>query len=559
MRSSASRVISASPSRTGLAGLALATIAALTALAAVAARPARADLPDKNSDREGWIKASMSGKQAAFCPAIEPKKLTGGSDPDFVRDQVAKQWDGVAMADADLDKALFLANALCKFPGNPDLQAKLMPIWQQFTGFYGLAGADDADLAAALDPNRTRIATPDRAPKDARLADVDGRTQALVAKQLVTTTYGMEFMSYAELLDTTAAPSEHLKASFVALCADGYDASLARWAICKADALGLDRARFDKELAGPTIDPKDRLAAKLRFVKLQAKVKAAAATYDAEADKDDGVAKVLREIPDGAAASWAADQQANAAALAWANQLVDDARANNKKLLNGCEAALRTHLAPYLTARAPRTPEELKDIFRDDIGSQLASAAALCFVRDPAAQKFWADWSTGYAHHWGVRTMIWHALASTKVEFDTDRGDDPIGLPKPVILYANASSAGSSGTIATMKENGDAFDITFKKETWSEPVCKQWKETNRIDGIDLDSGRLVYRSVCVKRGVEKRSSTAEPVKVSKDLAAGLKVGVAASFVRNDDGSAYPVAIFADKKREKIVGAFGLTY
>ena len=33
---------------------------------------ARAELPDKNQGREGWIKASMTGKQAAFCPAGAP-------------------------------------------------------------------------------------------------------------------------------------------------------------------------------------------------------------------------------------------------------------------------------------------------------------------------------------------------------------------------------------------------------------------------------------------------------------------------------------------------------
>lgn len=539
------------------ASLVAASLATLTAVAG--ARPARADLPDKNSDREGWIKASMSGKQAAFCPAIEPKKLTGGADPDFVSDQVAKQWDGVAMKDADLDTALFLASALCKFPGNPELQKRLGAIWSQLTGFYGLGAADQADLAAALDPGRARIATPDRAAKDARFADVDGRTQALVAKELITTSYGMDFMSYAELLDTAAAPSEHLKVAFVSLCVDGYSGSIARWAICKDDALGLDRARFDKELAGPTIDPRDRLAAKLRFVKLQGAVKAQAARFDAEADKDDGVARVVRELPKAAAAAWADESKPYAAALAWANQLVDDARANNKKLMNGCDEALRTHLGAYLTARAPRTQDDLKDVFRDDIGSQLGSAAALCFVRDPAAQAFWAERSSGFARHWGVRTMIWHAIASAKLEFDTDRGDDPIGLPKPVLLYATATAPGSSGTIATMKENGDGFDITFKKETWSEPVCKAWKETSHIDGIDLESGRLVYRSVCVKRGTEKRSSTATPVKVAKALATGLKVGVAASFVRNADGTAYPVTIFRDKKREKVVGAFGLSW
>lgn len=526
--------------------------------AVTAGADAHAGLPDKNKDREGWIKASMTGTQADFCGPAAPKELTGGSDPDFVRDQVAKQWDGVAMQDADLDTALFLANALCKFPGNPDLQAKLGPIWKAFTTYYGLGAIDRADLVAVNTASRARVEAPP-VPADARFVDVDGRTQALVAGKLLETSYGMDFMSYAELLDTASAPSEHLKMAFVEKCVDGYSGSLGRWAICRGDATSLDRKRFDAELSVSKIDPKDRLRAKLRFVKLQHVVAAQKAKFEAEAAKDDGVAKILGELPDGAVKTFTEAAEANRVILDFSFKLVDDARANNKKLLNGCEDTLRTHLGTLLTARAPRTPEDLRDTFKDEIGSQLASAAAICFVRNPAAQKFWNEWSNGYAKRWGVRTAIWHALASTKVEFDTDRGNDPIGLPRPVVLYANGSASGSSGTISKLTDSGDTLAITFKTETWKEPVCKAWKETNRLDGIDPKTGKLIYRSVCTKRGVETRKSTPTPVTVAKAYGAGLKVGVAASFVRNDDGTAYPVTIYSDKKRTKIVGAFGVLY
>ena len=110
-----------------------------------------------------------------------------------------------------------------------------------------------------------------------------------------------------------------------------------------------------------------------------------------------------------------------------------------------------------------------------------------------------------------------------------------------------------------MADTGDAFELTFKKETWKEQVCKQWKESNRIDGIDPATGKLIYRTSCVKTGTETRSSTATPVTVPKALATGLAVGVAASFVRNGDGTGYPTAVYADKKRTKLVGAFGVTY
>lgn len=534
-------------------------LAALATVTLTAAASTARALPDKNSDREGWIKASMEGRQASFCGPLAPKKLTGGSDPDFVTDQIKKDWDGAAMGEVKLDEALFLANALCKFPGNPNLQSALTPYWQAFTAFYGFGPAELADVAAAMDPNRTKIPLETRGPKDTRLSDADPITQTLVAKNLIETSYGMDFMSYAQLLDATPSASEALKAAFVELCVDSYHGSIARWAICKGDALGLDRKRYDKELASAKIDPRNRLEAKLRFVKLQQAVKARAEKYAAEAAKDDGVTKVITELPAAAAKTWSEESAPHQALLAWTSKVVDDANANSKKLMNGCEEQLLTHLKTYLTAKAPATPDDLKDAFRDNIGSQLGNAAALCFVRNEAAQKFWADLSSGFAERWGVRTLTWHAIVSTKIEFDTNRGQDPLGLPKPVITYANASSSTSSGTIETLKENGDKVDLTFKKETWKETVCKNWVETGKIDGFDFKNNKFVYRMKCTKTGQETRSSTATPVSVDKAYAAGLKVGVAGTFVRNADGSGYPVAVYTNAKRTKLAGAFGVMF
>jgi hypothetical protein len=524
-------------------------------LATVLATSSVHALPDKQADRSGWIKASMEGKQAPFC-GVPAAKLPGASDPDFAINQIGKQWDGADANAIKLDDAVPLANAICKFPGNPDVQRALMPRWQTFVKRYELGAADFADFAAIQNPARTTIAEP-AVQENVRFADVDARTQAAVAKRLLVTSYGMEFMSYAEILDATPTASEHLRLAFVEKCMDG--ASLARWAICKGDARGLDRKRFDQELAAAKIDPRHRLQAKLRFVNVQHQVNERAAKYDAEAKKDDGVAKAIDAIPTAAATKWREESAPQQAALAWTYKLVDEARANNKKLMNGCDDELLTHLSAYLKAKAPATTDDLKAAFKDNLGSQLGSAAALCVVRNEAAHQHWNALSSGFAHRWGVRTMTWHALASTKIEFDTKRGNDPLGLPKPVILYANGTASSSHGTIATLKETGDAIELTFKKETWTENVCTAWKETDKIDSYDPKANKFIYRTVCVKTGTETRSSTAQPVTIEKRHAAGLKVGVAASFVRNSDGTGYPTAVYADAKRSKLVGAFGVMY
>ncbi|MCP4445649.1 MAG: hypothetical protein GY811_09970 [Myxococcales bacterium] len=297
----------------------------------------------------------------------------------------------------------------------------------------------------------------------------------------------------------------------------------------------------------------------MRFVRAQAGVKKFAAKMAKEADMDDGVVQVVDTIPAAAQKQWAAESGEFKSLLSWSYKVLDDSRTNSKKAMNGCEETLRTHLGTYLKAKAPRTGEDMKNAFRDNIGSQLGNAAARCFVRNKAAQSYWGNASSGFAEYWGPRTMTWHGLVSEKIEFDKNRGRDPLGLPKPVVLYGNSSSAGSAGTITKLKKNGDSVEITFKKETWKETVCKKWKETNRIDGIDPKSGKLIYRSKCVKTGTEKRTSQPAPVTVANEYAAGLKKGTVASFSRNSDGAGYPTAIYASKKRKKIVGAFGVLY
>ena len=82
---------------------------------------------------------------------------------------------------------------------------------------------------------------------------------------------------------------------------------------------------------------------------------------------------------------------------------------------------------------------------------------------------------------------------------------------------------------------------------------------SQLEGIDLESGKLIYRTTCAKTGTETRSSTAQPVTVAKGLATGLAVGTAVTIARGSDGAGYPTAIFSDKKRTKLAGAFGVTY
>jgi hypothetical protein len=101
----------------------------------------------------------------------------------------------------------------------------------------------------------------------------------------------------------------------------------------------------------------------------------------------------------------------------------------------------------------------------------------------------------------------------------------------------------SEGTVATIKPDGDAAKITFKKDTVN--ACLEWKETTKISQIS-PNGTITYEKTCKRRGKRVNETTATEVgtKFARGITPGANVVVVSRF---------PVAVTKGAKLVAVLG------
>lgn len=115
-------------------------------------------------------------------------------------------------------------------------------------------------------------------------------------------------------------------------------------------------------------------------------------------------------------------------------------------------------------------------------------------------------------------------LAAEKIEFD-DRSRTMGTLASGLLSYEQLAHEDlNAGVIAKISEVEGGVEVTFKTVREPQPKCQNWRETNRIVGIN-SSGRFVFQEVCTKMGMSMIDITPDPVRFGKILARGLKPGM----------------------------------
>ena len=113
------------------------------------------------------------------------------------------------------------------------------------------------------------------------------------------------------------------------------------------------------------------------------------------------------------------------------------------------------------------------------------------------------------------------------------------------------------GRVASVKPDGDGVVVSFKTESWKEPVFK-CRETNKVHRITAD-GRLEYRQHCVAAGTETVKVTPRPVWIRKDLAAGITKGVFMKWrvdSKPSPAQGFPLEVYADQAQTKLLSFHG---
>ena len=149
-----------------------------------------------------------------------------------------------------------------------------------------------------------------------------------------------------------------------------------------------------------------------------------------------------------------------------------------------------------------------------------------------------------------VKQYVFKALAEalpdeTEEQF---REGSPIkggGFNRPGDWSNDIRDGSSRGTVTSIKDDNGLVKITFKKETFKNPLEK-CTDTNKIWGIDFDTGKIIYYQNCVSAGFETLDVTPEPIRVTKQHAKGVKIGNVLHFAAAKDGVAAITEAFANK-------------
>ena len=252
----------------------------------------------------------------------------------------------------------------------------------------------------------------------------------------------------------------------------------------------------------------------------------------------------------------------------------------NKKLLNEMNYILSHGDNKYLMKKvgdcsgkyferlqgiAKKSGAKSEDDFKDALSKPVNGLAAASYVFCEAAQKrediaaIYRDSAVSYSLALGPRDAARKAATASmaknsgEIEGARDLSSYSRGFKFPD--WRTGSREEKRGVIQSVKASGDVVKVTFKKESWQEPIYN-CRETNKIDGIK--NGKLVYRQNCKKTGSKTIKHHEQPVEFPARHASHLKAGQFLVFTRpRGDSVPMPKRIYKTKKQDTLVGVLGL--
>jgi hypothetical protein len=311
-------------------------------------------------------------------------------------------------------------------------------------------------------------------------------------------------------------------------------------AVCQPDIDALDRKKLADELRADTsASGPDRMAVRLLRYQLDQRLKEHADKVKKLFAKDPVYADLFQ------AAAGARELRLDPALVDLALAM-DDARVTgSRKAHEGCAEKTRTALTAAIATLPAKKFEDLKTSDGADILEQLlgvtindpnAYLAGLAYYNCRAGDRaVRSDYMMrklgGTMRYWpgyrGPRTAAYTALLSAGLQGDTR--DAQISVPHPEYAWMGGHGGGSDGdhgrgVIESVKPGGEGAVVSFVKKMQTQPACRNWKTTNRVDRID-DNGRLVYAQTCASWGTETVNLSDPPATIDGAYAAGLKPGM----------------------------------
>ncbi len=330
------------------------------------------------------------------------------------------------------------------------------------------------------------------------------------------------------------------------------------------DANRFDEKAFFSELQALGADEQVVAKSIIQYAKTTKKLKAWKA-HHAEALGEDY--ELLAKAAQAGFDDWVSAYTKEKAAVDFAFQMEEAVLEGDSRKFAGCSEKARKFATEFVMRGGPTTPDEIRSAAAHPIGSLLVAAAYECEkgLGNPLVASVYAQMGKSAPVSRGPRFAARLALVKAVAEIKAVKSRFTLEA-RDFMPPANRNGFGHTstgyfstgeGVVASAKKQGDTLAITFKKESWKQPVYK-CKQTNRLDRIEAD-GTLVYRKNCKQTGTKTVTSQEKPVTIPAAAATGVKSGAFLVVARSKKNSSegLPRHVYSGKDRKKLLNFYGL--
>jgi hypothetical protein len=296
------------------------------------------------------------------------------------------------------------------------------------------------------------------------------------------------------------------------------------------------------------------------------------ATYEESVKKrikDPEWNELLVKAPQRAIEAYTASAARFKAEIARSNAFEHKVMGPSKRAVAGCQAQLRRDFLNVYRKLPHATENEARDSLSDSVASLLFRRLLVCMNidgNDDLASDLTSQLLTQSRRSRGPRIAAYYGSLEALGKIKADRERFPIDADA---LRAHGGSqdvlgnpaGGSSfpteekGVVKAVHKAADGLHVKFEHSAHQE-MTSSCTPTNRIVQIRSD-GTVQYYMKCHDTGLITVNDTPAEITIATELAEGIAPGMLMHFrvkLRNRD--AYPMMVFADKRKTKLVNYYG---
>jgi hypothetical protein len=479
------------------------------------------------------------------------------------------------------------ARIACSFPGNePGVQRAAAIIEQRWINNSGLSDADAVlSIAARLDDatfkaDKQRLCSALVEPEEAQ-----GEAPLYVKTQRRLFGCGEDYAAWEDdqwawpdelpaYLDQSAHPADPLvrlgfaleraKPAFEDPKLGNQQKHLAPYGVDSYDFHTLARAEILKQFDTPPYQ--GNAYAKVVAIESLARAQMGVAILDHDAQalaaKDKDWKELLIDAPARGAAAYLAAAKPYAAELARSNTFEYEYASGSAKRVAGCEAPLRADFLSVFGKLPHHTFEESVASLSDPIAGLLLQRLITCIkvTGDQAVAKdlgWLRDRDVRYSR--GPRTAIYYAQLEALAKITKDRPRFPFAVDRFSFAFRTVGDRGASGSPRSESGKGVVKSVTKKAGSVHVVFVTQKTQTMSRTCVDTDrliqirgDGSLQWEQHCHDGGWVTIDITPEPT----DVPAAYAAGIAAGGYLELTGDGFPMAVYTDKSKKKLVNFYG---